>query len=130
MAKALVTVKSGSLHVTGMKFFAYHGCLPEETKIGSEYEVDIIIESDFSSAASTDNLNDTYDYTEIYNTVKKEMGTTSKLIEHVAVRIAKSLISKLSEMQKLSVSVVKINPPVNGNIKNSKIKLDYIFDNK
>ena len=118
-------LNNGVLSVEGMAFYSYHGCLPEESKIGSKYFVDVEIEGDFSKTINQDELQNTFDYSTIYYVVKKEMEVPSKLIEHVAGRIANALKQKLFGMQKLIVTVTKINPPVNGNIAQSKIKLVY-----
>lgn len=125
MGKQELKLNCGVLSVEGMQFFAYHGCLPEETKIGTDYFVDVFIEADFSSSINEDELINTFDYTSIYNIVKREMKIPSKLIEHVAGRIANTLKKELNEMKKLSVSVTKVNPPVNGNIAQSKIKFEF-----
>ena len=44
----------GVITVSGIKLYAYHGCMQEEAKIGSAYEVDVLLEADFSGAAMTD----------------------------------------------------------------------------
>jgi len=125
MGKSKIELKSGVLSIEGMQFYAYHGCLPEETKIGTEYKVDVEIVGDFNASVNEDELKNTFDYTSIYNLVKKEMRIPSKLIEHVAGRIASAIKTELSGIEKLHISVIKINPPVNGNIAQSKIKLVY-----
>ena len=42
----------GVITVSGIKLYAYHGCMKEEAKIGSDYEVDVVLESDLSKAAN------------------------------------------------------------------------------
>ncbi|NBU47940.1 MAG: dihydroneopterin aldolase, partial [Flavobacteriales bacterium] len=51
--------------VSGIKIYAFHGCLEEEAKIGSDYQVDVEINTDFSNAALTDNLAQTVDYVQV-----------------------------------------------------------------
>jgi 7,8-dihydroneopterin aldolase/epimerase/oxygenase len=104
----------GIINVNGIRCYAYHGCLPEEGKIGGEYVVDVRIETDFSRAAENDDLNDTVDYCVVYDAVKSEMAIRSKLIEHAAKRIVDSLRKKYPPVKLFSVSVTKINPPMNG----------------
>ena len=48
--------------VEGIKIYAYHGCLIEESKIGSNYIVGVTMEIDFTEAAQTDDLHKTIDY--------------------------------------------------------------------
>ena len=49
-----------------LEFYAFHGVIPAEQKIGSRYLVDIEIKTDLSKASETDNLKDTIDYSLIY----------------------------------------------------------------
>jgi len=71
------------IQVNGIRIYAHHGCLPEETKIGGNYIVDVELETDFLKAAKNDSLTDTIDYVIINKIVSEEMEIPSKLIEHV-----------------------------------------------
>jgi len=102
--------------VEGIKLYAYHGCLEEEAVIGSEYIVDIVLETDFTEAAQTDDLSKTIDYVIVYNIVKAQMAIRSKLIEHVAQRILNELKKEFATLKKTEVKVTKINPPMNGHV--------------
>ncbi|HEU4718679.1 MAG TPA: dihydroneopterin aldolase [Bacteroidia bacterium] len=104
----------GIINVNGIRVYAYHGCLPEETKIGGEYVVDVSIETDFSKAAESDDLSETVDYCTVNEIVRTEMTLPSKLIEHVAKRIADHLRKKFPAVKLFRVTVTKINPPMNG----------------
>ncbi|MGQ0828495.1 MAG: dihydroneopterin aldolase [Bacteroidota bacterium] len=107
--------------VEGIKLYAYHGCLEEEAKIGADYIVDVALETDFSEAAKTDDLNKTIDYVTVYEIVKKQMAIRSKLIEHVGQRIINELKKELSGLKKIKVKVTKLNPPMNGNVQGVSI---------
>ncbi len=104
----------GLIHVNGIRVYAFHGCLPEEGKIGGEYVVDVRIDVDFSKAAATDELEDTVDYCVVHDVVKAEMAVRSKLIEHVGQRIVETLRGKYPAVKTFSVTVTKIVPPLNG----------------
>ncbi len=110
-----------TIALEGMVFHSYHGCLPEEKVTGNTFVVDVTIQTDTSKAESTDNLNDTINYSEVYSTVKKEMETPSKLLEHVAGRIIQSLKKDFPEIENVQVKVTKLNPPVGGEV--SKVSL-------
>lgn len=107
--------------VEGIRLYAYHGCLEEEARIGSDYLVDVVLETDFSQAAETDELNQTIDYVVVYNIVKEEMAIRSKLIEHVGQRITARIKKQFPEVLKLEVKVTKLNPPMNGNVEKVSI---------
>ncbi|HNP48469.1 MAG TPA: dihydroneopterin aldolase [Bacteroidia bacterium] len=109
-----------------IRIYAYHGCLPEETKIGGHYTVDVTIDTDFSEAAQTDDLNKTVDYCEVFEIVKEEMSIPSKLIEHVGKRIVKSLLNKISRIEKVQVCVTKIAPPMNGDVSAVSITIEEV----
>jgi len=102
--------------VEGIKMYAYHGCLKEEGEIGSEYIVDVIMETNFTEAAQTDDLSKTIDYVVVYQIVKSQMAIRSNLIEQVGQRIINELKKEFTSLIKVEVKVVKLNPPMNGNV--------------
>ena len=106
----------GVITVSGIKLYAYHGCMEEESKIGSDYVVDVVLEADLSAAAKSDDLSQTVDYVSVNSIVTEEMSIRSKLLEHVAQRIIHRLIDNHSEILSVEVSVSKLNPPINGNV--------------
>jgi dihydroneopterin aldolase len=105
-----------TINIRGIQLYAYHGCLDEEALIGGEYVVNVQLKGDFSVSTKSDKLEDTADYVLVYRIVKEEMGIRSKLIEHVAERIANRLNKELPIVKQLSVEVVKRNPPMNGEV--------------
>ncbi|MFP2997901.1 dihydroneopterin aldolase [Spongiivirga sp. MCCC 1A20706] len=113
----------GVIEVTNIKVYAYHGCLVEEGKIGSDYRVDLKVEADLSKSAQTDSLKDTVDYVLLNQIVKEEMAIRSKLLEEVADRILNRILKESSLVQEASVWVSKINPPIGGNVEKVTIKM-------
>ena len=110
--------------VEGIKLYAYHGCLEEEGKIGTNYVVDVTMETDFTEAAQTDDLSKTIDYVVVYNIVKTQMAVRSKLIEQVGQRIVDDLKKEFSTLKKVSVKVTKLNPPMNGDVERVSIVIE------
>ena len=106
----------GKVKVENIKVYAHHGCLKEETVIGSEYRVDVSVRANLSKASLSDELKDTVDYVHINHIVKEEMKTPSKLLEHVAKRIINRIFSEIATVSKSKVSVSKINPPIGGDV--------------
>ena len=102
--------------VEGINVYAYHGCLEEEGKIGCNYIVNVVMQTDFTEAAKTDDLSKTIDYVTVYNIVKEEMAIRAKLLEEVAQRIVNHLKREFKTLQKLEIKVTKVNPPMNGNV--------------
>lgn len=113
----------GIIQVNNIRLYAYHGCLEEESKIGSEYEVNIIVKVNLKKSSKSDTLEDTVDYVHLNHIVKEEMAIRSKLLEHVAERILKRFLDELPMIKKATVAVSKINPPIGGNVKEVVIVL-------
>lgn len=107
--------------VEGIKLYAYHGCLKEESVIGGNYIVDVCLEADLSKPSKTDMLNDTIDYVAVYQIVEKEMSVPSHLIEHVGKRIHEKLRNKFPKAVSIEVKVTKLNPPIPGEVEKVSI---------
>ncbi|MDR3236391.1 MAG: dihydroneopterin aldolase [Prevotellaceae bacterium] len=113
----------GTIELHGMEFFAYHGCLPEEQIVGNYFYVDILIDADLTKAAETDCLDDTVNYQDVYDIVKREMAIPSRLLEHVAGRIVNALQTGIFGIKQVSVRIAKMNPPLGGKIESSVIHI-------
>lgn len=105
-----------TVSVIGIKSYGYHGCLDEEAKIGNEYITDVILYTNFKKAAKKDDLDKTIDYVLVNKIVEQEMSKRSKLIETVGYRIIKRLKKESFFLEKVQVTIKKINPPINGNV--------------
>lgn len=103
---------SSKIYLRNVRFHAFHGVLPQEGIVGNDYLVNLVLDYDFSSAMKTDDLQGTLNYAEVYQKVKEEMVVPSKLLEHVTGRIAHRLFSDFPEIQKLQLSITKVNPPM------------------
>ena len=113
----------GKVSVENIQVYAYHGCLPEETLIGSDYRVDVWVEGDLSVSSVSDQLADTIDYVTLCACVREEMATSSKLLEHVAQRIIDQIKRKFASLEKVKVRVTKINPPIGGDVQSVSVLL-------
>lgn len=112
------------IEVNGIKCYAHHGCLPEETAIGGHYVVDVEMHTNFSIAAKEDDLSQTIDYVKVNAVVIEEMALPSKLIEHVGQRIVNRLKKELKTLEKLRVKIIKVSPPINGDVDNVAIIIE------
>ena len=113
----------GVIKVKNIRLYAYHGCLDEEGKIGSEYRVDLCVEADLSKSAKTDNLRDTVDYVHLNKIVREEMSIRTKLLETVADKILIRILNEIAVVKKAIVEVSKVNPPIGGNVAMVTIKM-------
>lgn len=113
-----------TIEVNGIKIYAFHGCLEEEAKIGGNYLVDVMLNTNFFNAAENDDLKQTINYVDINKIVCEEMSIRSKLIEHVGQRIIKRIKKEIKNITYLRIKVTKICPPINGDVDNVAIIIE------
>jgi dihydroneopterin aldolase len=96
-------------------FYAHHGVMQEEHRIGGRFEVDVAMDLDVDAAALADDLSATVDYERVYAFVREVvLGNKFYLIERIAHRIAHAVLDHYPEVQRVEVTVRKPNPPVGG----------------
>lgn len=106
-----------------MRFYAHHGCFEQERTIGTRFCVDLQMETDTTKAERTDNIADTVNYLEVYQTVKREMEVPSHLLEHVAHRIGEAILREFGAVERVRVKVSKLNPPLGGQMDSVSVEL-------
>lgn len=112
-----------TIKLTDMQFYANHGVVEQETKVGNTYVVNISMTADLLRACQTDNVDDTINYAQVHNVVKIEMQQPSKLLEHVAMRIFKAIKNKFPQITALEVQLAKNNPPIAGEVKAAEVTI-------
>ena len=121
------------IYLKNIKIYAYHGCMEEEKKIGSNYLVNLVVHADLHLSCKSDKLKDTVDYVALLNIVKNQMKIRANLLENVADRVVNNIISQFPSVKKAAVKIAKLNPPINGDVdevvirrekKREKTKLD------
>lgn len=112
----------GKIKLKDIKIYAYHGCLSEENLIGGEYLVNLSVFSNLKKSSVSDELKDTIDYVSLLNIVKKEMLSPSKLLENVVKRVVDKIFLVFPKINKVSLEVSKLNPPINGNVFSVSVK--------
>ena len=104
-----------------MNFYAFHGVLSQETKVGNKFVVNLELEAFLEKAVNSDQLKDTINYAEVYQLVLNEMNIPSQLLEHLAGRIIKSLKNNFPNLQNIEIEVIKLNPPFGGDIYSASV---------
>ena len=112
------------IKLKNIRTFSYHGCLVEESKIGSDYIVDLQIKADLQKSMQTDELADTVDYVHLNKIVMEEMAIRSKLLEHVAKRIVDRIFREIPMVMNVVVGVSKVNPPIGGDVEEVTIEIE------
>ena len=67
-----------SIHIGTLRFYAHHGVLPQEQKVGNYFKIETTLYTDFSRALVTDELTDTLNYAEICKIISDEMAIPSR----------------------------------------------------
>lgn len=114
----------GIIRLKNIRTFSFHGCLIEESKIGSDYSVDLEVKTDLRKSSLTDQLKDTVDYVHLNKIVVDEMAIRSKLLEHVAHRIIKRIFDEIPSISTISIAVSKLNPPIGGDVEAVTIQME------
>ncbi|MCB9227687.1 MAG: dihydroneopterin aldolase [Chitinophagales bacterium] len=109
--------------LSNIETHGHHGVFKEEQEKGNTFYTDVEVWYKSEKSVETDELEDTFDYQIIYDVVKEEMAKPSKLIEHLAGRIVKSLAKKDKRIKKVYVRIAKSNPPIKGVAEQSIVSL-------
>lgn len=105
----------GTVRLVNAVFYAHHGVMQEEHRLGGRYEVDVAMEVDFVRAAKSDKLEHTVDYVGVYRLLHR-LVTENRfyLIEKLAFLIAEGVFESFPQVEAVEVTVRKLNPPVGG----------------
>ena len=110
-------MSSDRIILTGLQFYGFHGVNPEERSLGQHFVVDLEAELDLSVPASSDRLDDTVSYTELYRAVKAVMeGEPRNLLESAAGIIASRVLEQHPQIDAVRVRVQKPRPPIKGSV--------------
>ena len=118
------------IYLKNVRCYCFHGCLKEESIIGSEYLVNLWAKGALGKASLTDKIDDAIDYVFLNKVIVEEMSIPSKLLETVAERILNRALNEDNRIQKITVSVSKICPPINGDVQSVAVKLSKKRENK
>lgn len=105
-------ITHSTIFVNDIQLHAYHGVMPQEQLTGNDYLVSVSAQYPIDKAIITDDVQHTLNYAMVYDIVKEEMGISSKLVEHVAGRIAQHLMKQFADISAVQVRITKLNPPM------------------
>ena len=113
----------GIVKVTDLLVYGYHGCLKEESIIGSEYLINIKAWTNIQKAAKSDSLIDAVDYVLLSDIAQAEMKKRANLLESVVDGIVNESFKRCSNIKKIKVCLAKLNPPTNSDAKSVSVSL-------
>ena len=118
----------GYVFLKDVHFHAFHGVMPQEGRVGADFLVNLRLGYPLERAMENDEVTDTLNYAEVYALVAKEMKQPSKLIEHVAGRIVKTICGHFPLVTTIDLTLTKLNPPMGADAEGAGVELHLIND--
>lgn len=112
------------IEISGMEFFAHHGCFAEERQKGQPFIVDAVLHLDTKEAGRTDDLTKSVDYAAVFADVGDVVeGAAKNLIETVAEEIAAKLLEKYA-LARIDIAVHKPQAPIAGTFRDICVRIE------
>ena len=121
-----MTVKSSYITLRNLRFHATHGVMAQERITGGDFVVTVRVGYDITAAMASDAVDDTLNYAELYELVKREMMQPSNLLEHVAGRIGESIFREMAGVTSVDIDLSKVNPPMGADCDGASVELHLI----
>lgn len=118
----------GYVFLQDVRFHAFHGVMPQESKVGADFLVNLRIGYPLGKAMESDEVADTLNYAEVYALVAQEMKQPSKLLEHVAGRIVQTISRRFPLVTSIDLTLTKLNPPMKADALGAGVEIHLIND--
>lgn len=103
-----------TIELRDVHLFAHHGVMPQEQKIGAWFTIDIKLGIADYGCATSDEIEGTVSYADVYDILCQEMAKPSKLLENVCQRISKRLYDTFEQIATIEITLSKDTPPMGG----------------
>lgn len=124
-------VKESWIELRGIRLWGRHGVSPLEREVGSEFALDLRLKVRISPLAfEGDELGGTVSYADVYGVVRREFEVPSRLIEHVAWRVARAVLALFATVEAVEVSVAKVNPPIQADCRAAAVNITAIREDE
>ena len=108
-----------------MIFYGYHGLHEHERTMGQRFSVDITAITDSSLDSHIKKLQDTVDYTSIFEVVKNEVENYKyHLLEKLANKILDHILKQFSLVKKCQIKIRKIAVPISGTLDYVELEME------
>jgi dihydroneopterin aldolase len=114
---------TGKVALEGLEFHAFHGVYPHERDSGNWFEVTISVETDFTEGAENDELTGTVNYETLFQIIKNEMSKPSKLLETVAEKIVRDVLTEFPAALQVELKISKLSPPIGGKCRKASVSI-------
>lgn len=99
------------IQLNKLRFYSPHGLFAEEAQTGNAFEVNLSLTTE-APANVVNSLEQTINYAEVYRITKTIFEVRRDLLETLAMEIAESLKKAFPQLKKVSVQIIKLNPPI------------------
>ena len=96
--------------LSNLSFHSYHGIHAEERVLGGKYELDI--EVGFEEKEMINRLDQSVDYSGMFEIVKKVMDKPTPMLETIVMTIGERIKAKYPLIEQIKVSITKFRPPI------------------
>jgi dihydroneopterin aldolase len=105
-------------------FFARHGMMEEEERLGQRFYVDAEIEVEPEGDLAEDRMEATVNYDEAFAVIEDVItGQRRRLIEALALDAAKALCGRFPQVRRVTITVRKPSAPVRGIIDHVEVSI-------
>lgn len=101
------------IELKDLAFYAYHGVLKEEAKMGQRFKVDVLLTLVDGLVFEADTPEATVNYVDVYAVIKEVFtGFRFNLIERCAEAVAEEILERFDKVTEVTVKVKKPAVPV------------------
>ena len=122
-------ITSSYISLRNVRFHAFHGVMPQERRVGSDFLVNLRVGYPLNKAMKSDRVDDTLNYAALYTFVKAEMAVPSNLLEHVAGRIVSAIEKAFPQVTSIDLELTKLNPPMGADCDGASVEI-HLINNK
>ena len=97
----------GYVFLRNVRFHAFHGVMPQEGRVGGDFVIDLRVGYPLEKA------------------LEHEMHQPSKLLEHVAGRIAKAIEKDFPKVSSIDLTLTKKNPPMGADCDGAGVEVHF-----
>ncbi|RRJ94549.1 dihydroneopterin aldolase [Opitutaceae bacterium TAV4] len=103
----------GRIHIKNLVFHGHHGVLPEETRLGQRFELDLELVLDIAAAAAADDLSQTVNYADVAALCARIVqGERHRLLETLARRLLMEILQHHPTLLEAGLVLRKPSAPV------------------
>ncbi|PZR25474.1 MAG: dihydroneopterin aldolase [Citrobacter freundii] len=115
-----------TISLNNVRFRAYHGLYPEERQKGNDFVVNMEVAYEPAEGVIM-TLENTIDYASLFEVINQTMQQPVDLLETLVQTIAYGAHHKFPQIRSATVSVEKLNPPIDRFSGSAAVKFTYNF---